>query len=41
VQHADLMLERAAISTVKRFHCIGQGRGQAVRVQVPFSFNLN
>jgi hypothetical protein len=37
VQHADLILERAAISTVKRFHCIGQ----AVRVQVPFSFNLN
>lgn len=39
VQHADLILERAAVSTVKRFHCIGQG--QVVRVQVPFSFKLN
>jgi periplasmic protein TonB len=39
VQHADPLLERAALNTVKRFHCVGQG--QSVRVQVPFSFNLN
>lgn len=38
-EHADPILERAAISTVKRFHCIAQG--QSVRVQVPFSFSLN
>ena len=38
-QHADSSLEEAAVSTVKKFHCIGQG--QPVHVQVPFSFNLN
>lgn len=39
VEHADPILERAAVSTIERFHCVGQG--QSVRVQVPFSFNLN
>jgi protein TonB len=32
-------LDTAAFKAVKRFSCIAQG--QAVRVQVPFSFNLN
>jgi protein TonB len=32
-------LDSAAYNAVKRFHCIAQG--QAVQVQVPFSFNLN
>jgi protein TonB len=32
-------LDDAAYKAVKRFKCIAQG--QAVRVQVPFSFNLN
>jgi protein TonB len=32
-------LDTAAFKAVKRFNCIAQG--QAVRVQVPFSFNLN
>ncbi|RQS72649.1 energy transducer TonB [Burkholderia sp. Bp8963] len=36
---ADPVLDRAALKAVKRFHCIAQG--QSVRVQVPFSFNLN
>ncbi|MGS0894122.1 energy transducer TonB [Burkholderia stagnalis] len=36
---ADPILDRAALATVKRFSCISQG--QAVRVQVPFAFNLN
>jgi protein TonB len=38
-QSADPVLDRAAFNTVRRFNCISQG--QAVRVQVPFSFNLN
>ncbi|WP_157225881.1 energy transducer TonB, partial [Burkholderia humptydooensis] len=38
-QSADPVLDRAAYNTVKRFKCVAQG--QAVRVQVPFSFNLN
>lgn len=38
-QSADPILDRAAYNTVKRFKCVAQG--QAVRVQVPFSFNLN
>jgi periplasmic protein TonB len=38
-ESADPSLDRAAFNAVKQFHCIGQG--QAVRVQVPFSFNLN
>jgi protein TonB len=33
------LLDRAAFNAVKRFNCISQG--QPVRVQVPFSFNLN
>jgi periplasmic protein TonB len=36
---ADPVLDRAAFNTVKKFNCIAQG--QSVRVQVPFSFNLN
>jgi periplasmic protein TonB len=36
---ADPLLDRAAFNTVKKFNCISQG--QPVRVQVPFSFNLN
>ncbi|MGI4815525.1 MAG: energy transducer TonB [Janthinobacterium lividum] len=36
---ADPILDRAAFSAVKKFNCISQG--QSVRVQVPFSFNLN
>ncbi|WP_343666798.1 TonB family protein [Paraburkholderia tropica] len=36
---ADPLLDRAAFNAVKRFNCISQG--QPVRVQVPFSFNLN
>jgi protein TonB len=39
VQSADPDLDRAALNAVRRFNCISQG--QAVRVQVPFSFNLN
>ncbi len=39
VQSADSDLDRAAFNAVKQFNCISQG--QAVRVQVPFSFNLN
>lgn len=35
----DSSLDRAAFNAVKQFNCISQG--QAVRVQVPFSFNLN
>ncbi|HDR9151692.1 energy transducer TonB [Burkholderia vietnamiensis] len=38
-QPADPVLNRAALSAVKRFRCIAQG--QPVRVRVPFSFNLN
>lgn len=38
-QSADPVLDRAAYNTVKRFRCVAQG--QPVRVQVPFSFNLN
>jgi periplasmic protein TonB len=38
-QSADPDLDRAAFNAVKQFNCISQG--QAVRVQVPFSFNLN
>ncbi|WDD91099.1 energy transducer TonB [Burkholderia sp. FERM BP-3421] len=38
-QSADPVLDRAAYNTVKRFKCVAQG--QSVRVQVPFSFNLN
>lgn len=36
---ADESLDRAALNAVKQFSCVGQA--QAVRVQVPFSFNLN
>lgn len=36
---ADPILNRAAFNAVKKFNCISQG--QPVRVQVPFSFNLN
>ncbi|WP_168790512.1 energy transducer TonB [Paraburkholderia aromaticivorans] len=38
-QSADPILDRAAFAAVKKFNCISQG--QPVRVQVPFSFNLN
>ncbi|WP_118185526.1 energy transducer TonB [Paraburkholderia phosphatilytica] len=38
-QSADPSLDRAAFNAVKQFSCVAQG--QAVRVQVPFSFNLN
>ncbi|PQV46673.1 energy transducer TonB [Paraburkholderia sp. BL21I4N1] len=38
-QSADPILDRAAFVAVKKFNCISQG--QSVRVQVPFSFNLN
>jgi periplasmic protein TonB len=38
-QSADPILDHAAYSAVKKFNCISQG--QPVRVQVPFSFNLN
>lgn len=38
-QSADPILDRAAFNAVKKFNCISQG--QPVRVQVPFSFNLN
>lgn len=38
-QSADPLLDRAAYNAVKKFNCISQG--QPVRVQVPFSFNLN
>ncbi|MFM0740181.1 TonB family protein [Paraburkholderia xenovorans] len=36
---ADPILDRAALNAVRKFNCISQG--QSVRVQVPFSFNLN
>ena len=36
---ADTLLDRAAFNAVKKFSCVSQG--QPVRVQVPFSFNLN
>lgn len=36
---ANVILDRAAFNAVKQFRCIGQG--EAVRVQVPFTFNLN
>ncbi|WP_175998840.1 energy transducer TonB [Burkholderia stabilis] len=36
---ADPILDRAALAAVRRFSCLSQG--QSVRVQVPFSFNLN
>ncbi|MFM0305663.1 TonB family protein [Paraburkholderia sediminicola] len=40
VEHsADPILDRAAFIAVKKFNCVSQG--QPVRVQVPFSFNLN
>jgi periplasmic protein TonB len=35
----DASLDAAAFNAVKRFSCVSQG--QPVRVQVPFSFNLN
>jgi len=35
----DSSLDRAAFNAVKQFSCVSQG--QPVRVQVPFSFNLN
>lgn len=38
-QSADPVLDRAAFNAVKQFKCVAQG--QSVRVQVPFSFNLN
>ncbi|WP_028222315.1 energy transducer TonB [Paraburkholderia oxyphila] len=38
-ESADPILDRAALNTVKQFNCVTQG--EAVRVQVPFSFNLN
>ncbi|MEX3605227.1 MAG: energy transducer TonB [Burkholderia sp.] len=38
-QSADSDLDRAAFNAVRQFKCVGQG--QPVRVQVPFSFNLN
>ncbi|NIE89073.1 energy transducer TonB, partial [Burkholderia sp. Tr-860] len=38
-QAADPVLNRAALGAVRKFRC--QAQGQAVRVQVPFSFNLN
>ncbi len=38
-QSADSALDRAAFNAVKQFKCVAQG--QSVRVQVPFSFNLN
>ncbi|MEX3845439.1 energy transducer TonB [Paraburkholderia sp. BR10882] len=38
-QAADPVLNRAAFNTVKKFNCVSQG--EAVRVRVPFSFNLN
>lgn len=36
---ADPILDRAAYKAVQKFNCVSQG--QPVRVQVPFSFNLN
>jgi protein TonB len=40
VEHsADPILDHAAFVAVKKFNCISQG--EPVRVQVPFSFNLN
>ncbi|AIO35675.1 hypothetical protein DM39_4091 [Burkholderia cenocepacia] len=38
-QSADTLLDQAAYDAVKKFNCVSQG--QSVRVQVPFSFNLN
>ncbi|VWC52281.1 putative iron-transport protein [Burkholderia lata] len=38
-QSADPLLDRAALNAVKQFSCVSQG--EAVRVQVPFAFNLN
>jgi len=38
-QSADPILDRAAFNAVRKFSCVSQG--QPVRVQVPFSFNLN
>ncbi|AJY40519.1 energy transducer TonB [Burkholderia humptydooensis] len=38
-QSADPVLDRAAFNAVRQFKCLAQG--QPVRVQVPFSFNLN
>lgn len=38
-QSADPVLDRAALNVVRQFKCVAQG--QSVRVQVPFSFNLN
>lgn len=35
----DSSLDRAAFNAVRQFSCVSQG--QPVRVQVPFSFNLN
>ena len=35
----DSSLDRAAFNAVKKFSCVSQG--QPVRVQVPFTFNLN
>ncbi|WP_246216489.1 energy transducer TonB [Paraburkholderia agricolaris] len=35
----DSSLDRAAFNAVKQFSCVSQG--QPVRVQVPFTFNLN
>ncbi|WP_259461528.1 energy transducer TonB [Paraburkholderia fungorum] len=39
VKSADPLLDRAAVNAVKQFNCVAQG--EDVRVQVPFSFNLN
>ncbi len=39
VKSADPILDRAALNAVKQFNCVAQG--EDVRVQVPFSFNLN
>ncbi|SAL54382.1 biopolymer transporter TonB [Caballeronia udeis] len=39
VKSADPVLDRAAVNAVKQFNCVAQG--EDVRVQVPFSFNLN
>ena len=38
-QSAAPVLDRAAENAVRQFHCVAQG--QAVRVQVPFSFKLD
>lgn len=39
VKSADPVLDRSALNAVKQFNCVAQG--EDVRVQVPFSFNLN